>query len=306
MPFDLALGTTILVLVFAFLWWRRKREQEDPYAIDPCPNPDCVRCRRYNEVNDEALRKLSWILKELNDKSVIERVTEGVRKGRRQHGFQWRSRKPGVSPTSGQYPTVLLIPRLETSPVVTSMHKGACGVMEANVNCVLKEFLEAQNRHDGNWIENDVQLGSSPWNVLHLMNQGIWIDENLKLFSETVKLIRAMEIMDGCIFGNAFFSVVEQGTTIEPHCGPTNARHRLHLTLQTPPRTTKEPALTVREEKVHWREREAFVFDDSLTHAVEYPEGRTPEKPRIVLIVDLWHPSLSEWERRAIKDLYPA
>jgi aspartyl/asparaginyl beta-hydroxylase (cupin superfamily) len=126
--------------------------------------------------------------------------------------------------------------------------------------------------------------------------------------------------MDGCIFGNVFLSVIQPGTIIEPHCGPTNVRHRLHLTLQTPPSTVKEEnvvTLTVRGETIHWTTGKAFVFDDSLVHSVNYSSDSSTHKqqqqqqqqqrqPRIVLIVDLWHPHLLPDEQTAIRDLYPA
>ena len=34
------------------------------------------------------------------------------------------------------------------------------------------------------------------------------------------------------VFGNAFVSVLEPGSEITPHCGPTNLRVRCHLALQ--------------------------------------------------------------------------
>jgi len=64
--------------------------------------------------------------------------------------------------------------------------------------------------------------------------------------------------------------------------------------------------LTVLDEQVTWREGDVFVFDDSLTHAVDYPEKLSSTKPRVVLIVDLWHPDLTDTERKVILGLYPA
>ena len=172
-----------------------------------------------------------------------------------------------------------------------------------------------------------------PWKVLHIMNQGQWKSEAVRLFPVTTAIVQSLpSLLNKCIFGNVFFSHVQQGSGIPPHCGPTNIRHRLHLALKvvagsssatTTATTTfdSRPRLLVRETVHYWTESRAFCFDDSLRHAVEYPmnnnkssslhsssssSSTTLEKERIVLIVDLWHPDLSEAERSAVQDLYPA
>ena len=43
-----------------------------------------------------------------------------------------------------------------------------------------------------------------------------------------------------------------------------------------------------------WRAGRAIAFDDSFVHRV-WHNGTTP---RLVLIVDIWHPSLSSWKER--------
>lgn len=70
--------------------------------------------------------------------------------------------------------------------------------------------------------------------------------------------------------------------------------------------------------EVHWEVGEAFVFDDSLVHGVDYCAGaidggernrrqhKDTSSSRVVLIVDLWHPDLKMEERRLLRDLYPA
>ena len=131
--------------------------------------------------------------------------------------------------------------------------------------------------------------------------------------------------MEGCIFRNAFVSVLEPGTVIEKHCGPSNVRHRLHFALQIPKKNGDGkdcldtiPSLIVAGEKITWAEGKAFVFDDSLVHsACNPPIGNTGDQKleedsgiyseaRVVLIVDLWHPELEDTERVAITQLYPS
>jgi aspartate beta-hydroxylase len=90
---------------------------------------------------------------------------------------------------------------------------------------------------------------------------------------------------------------------IDPHCGPTNVRHRLHFPLAVP---SSGPVLTVANDKLAWNEGCCFVFDDSLVHSVQYPVDSGTNSCRVVLIVDLWHPDLTAAEREAIANLYPA
>jgi hypothetical protein len=76
--------------------------------------------------------------------------------------------------------------------------------------------------------------------------------------------------------------------------------------------------LIVANRKAEWREGECVLFDDSFVHSAEFRRGRSEgeeadagyeagalAEPRVVLIVDLWHPELSEADRRAIRTLYP-
>ena len=50
------------------------------------------------------------------------------------------------------------------------------------------------------------------------------------------------------------------------------------------------PYLRVGEEKAHWSEGKMTVFDDSFEHEVVH----TSNKTRVVLIIDIQHPELSE------------
>ena len=48
------------------------------------------------------------------------------------------------------------------------------------------------------------------------------------------------------------------------------------------------------------------MFDDSFVHSVEYPAcDEEEDRCRIVLIVDLWHPELTQAERQILCHMYP-
>ena len=90
-------------------------------------------------------------------------------------------------------------------------------------------------------------------------------------------------------FFNAKFSVLSPGAHIAPHCGPSNARLRAHVTL----RHAGGAALRVAREERAWVEGDALVFDDSFEHEVWH----NGSDPRAVLILDFWHPQLPAAER---------
>jgi aspartyl/asparaginyl beta-hydroxylase (cupin superfamily) len=87
-------------------------------------------------------------------------------------------------------------------------------------------------------------------------------------------------------------SAVTGGTHITPHCGPNNSRLRCHLGLKVPPGCS----IRVGRETRTWVENKVIIFDDSFEHEIWHEGTGT----RLVLIFDVWHPDLSDAERRAI------
>ena len=70
-------------------------------------------------------------------------------------------------------------------------------------------------------------------------------------------------------FGVVKVSVMMPGTHVWPHCGPTNARLRLHLGLQVP---SSEYMIKVRDAPPRaWKEGEVLLFDDSWEHEIWAP-----------------------------------
>ena len=85
------------------------------------------------------------------------------------------------------------------------------------------------------------------------------------------------------------------GSHVEPHCGSTNAKLRVHVPLVVPPGCR----MRVGERMVHWQEGEPVVFDDSYEHEVWTTKG----EPRCVLMFDIMHPELSEEESKMLDRL---
>jgi hypothetical protein len=164
------------------------------------------------------------------------------------------------------------------------------------------------------------------------------------LFPTTTAVLR--EIQKVAAFelpkGSMQFSILQPGTHLRPHCGPTNHKLRVHLGLVVPSasslsssspgrhqeqergqqqeqgqdkeddeeeegggaasKSRKAPANSARMrvgDVMHgWKEGGVVVFDDSFEHEVWNDDGRAP---RVVLLLDVWHPDLSEAEREVVR-----
>lgn len=92
--------------------------------------------------------------------------------------------------------------------------------------------------------------------------------------------------------GQAYVSVLQPGTHIQAHCGPTNTRLRAHVGLAVP----EDARIRLGSEMRNWREGDWLIFDDSFEHEVWNDSAHE----RAVLIIDFWHPDLTPAERWAI------
>jgi phosphoserine phosphatase len=94
------------------------------------------------------------------------------------------------------------------------------------------------------------------------------------------------------------FSALEAHTRIPPHTGSTNARLLVHLPLILP-----GPArFRVGNETRSWRMGEAWAFDDSIDHEA----WNDADALRVIMILDIWNPLLTEDEREAVTALMNA
>lgn len=137
---------------------------------------------------------------------------------------------------------------------------------------------------------------SGNWDVFLLYECGWKNEPNCGRCPVTTRLIEQHATVR-TIAGLSYFSRMSPGTRIAPHRGPTNLRVRCHLALEAP---AGDCGLRVGGEKRSWKTGECLVFDDSLEHEA----WNCTELPRLVLIVDLWHPDLSPGEIAVIKGMH--
>eukprot|EP01041_Mallomonas_annulata_P000927 gene928-1797_t len=124
------------------------------------------------------------------------------------------------------------------------------------------------------------------WNVCYLYLHGMDFETNREKCPITSAIIRDIPRQ----YNHALFSALAPHSHVTAHNGPTNKKLRCHLPLVVPPGNGCR--LRVGSEWMVLEEGKCVVFDDSFEHEAENTSGL----PRVVLIVDVWHPDLSDDE----------
>jgi aspartate beta-hydroxylase len=133
------------------------------------------------------------------------------------------------------------------------------------------------------------------WDSFELYRMGRRREENCRACLGTMAVVE--EIVGADSAGLVYFSALRPGARIRAHCGPHNLRLRCHLGLHVRPGCGMRVGTTTRT----WREGECLVFDDSFVHEV----WNTGADTRAVLLLDVWHPDLTDVEIRAFTSLSP-
>lgn len=93
---------------------------------------------------------------------------------------------------------------------------------------ILMEAESLIENHREFWSVTQVETGF--WTSFPIMKQGNVVSDTAKFCPKTMVILESLpRLMKGCVFGNAFLSLVEPGTEIETHTGPTDLRVRIHL-----------------------------------------------------------------------------
>lgn len=147
---------------------------------------------------------------------------------------------------------------------------------------------------DNKWTALD---GSLDWSACFLWEYGVRNDAVCDLCPETAAALDLAP--QNRVVGkapSAFFSILKPGAHIPPHTGVTNTRAIIHLPLVVPDGCR----FRVGGETRIWREGEAFAFDDTIEHEA----WNDSDKPRIVLIFDVWNPHLTPDEQALLAEFY--
>ncbi|XP_030829722.1 aspartyl/asparaginyl beta-hydroxylase isoform X2 [Strongylocentrotus purpuratus] len=164
--------------------------------------------------------------------------------------------------------------------------------LESNWETIRDEAL-ALLSSDGLFQKEEEKLqDTGDWKQFTLYAKGNKNQANCQQAPRTCEIIDTIPESRGCRRGQVKFSVMHPGTHVWPHCGPTNCRLRGHLGLVIP----QPVRLRVGNITRTWEEGKFFIFDDSFEHEV----WQEADRMRVILIVDLWHPDLTESDRNRL------
>jgi aspartate beta-hydroxylase len=161
-----------------------------------------------------------------------------------------------------------------------------CRDLELRSDEIREEFSRLTSRHFQEEREGIPRVGT--WNVSFLYEiGGFKNDRNAAACPVTTSIIEAHRTMRG-YGGTCYFSCLDPMTTVAAHRGSTNLRLRCHLGIEIPDRCGVRAGGEARS----WQAGRCIVFDDSFEHEAWNHSGQR----RVVLIVDFWHPGLSDDE----------
>jgi hypothetical protein len=166
--------------------------------------------------------------------------------------------------------------------------------LEAEYPEIRREILALDEGQFTREVEPIRRTGN--WNVLFFHERGRRNEEVCARCPVTSRVIGSHRTVS-TLAGLCYVSRLAPGTHITAHRGPTNLRLRCHLGIQVP---AGNCAIRVDSQTRQWKEGKCLVFDDFLRHEAWNHAARD----RIVLIVDLWHPGLTDEEVALLTGLH--
>lgn len=168
--------------------------------------------------------------------------------------------------------------------------------LEANAEIIKEEFeskLAEEKLFNADSVWQNQVMGAG-WSAIRLQRLGIWNMDNCNEFPRTYELLRRLDVPFAV--RGVCFARQAPGSGVQPHSDGRNFILTSHLGLKIPEGCWIE----VGDERREWEEGKLTTLDTSFTHAT----GNPSKDDRHVLIIDFWHPELSEAERAALEFVY--
>jgi aspartate beta-hydroxylase len=211
-----------------------------------------------------------------------------------------------VRPDPRQQPSFLYFPDLPTTPYFDralfpwiDAFEAQTPRIRAELAAVLQTERGSERVFSSEELERENLRGADAkpsWTGYYFYRHGMRRDDNCSACPATAAALDTVTLCHVREHGpEVLFSVFTAGTHLLPHRGVTNTRLVAHLPLIVP----SDCALVVGGERYVWREGEVVVFDDTYEHEAWNRGAQT----RVVLIMDVWNPYLTEVERSAVADL---
>ncbi|XP_066576333.1 aspartyl/asparaginyl beta-hydroxylase isoform X2 [Amia ocellicauda] len=169
--------------------------------------------------------------------------------------------------------------------------------LERNWKMIRDEALTIMDSESGLFAAEDENLRErGEWGQFTLWQQGKKTEKSCLKVPKTCALLDRFPEATGCRRGQIKYSVMQPGTHVWPHTGPTNCRLRMHLGLVVPREGCK---IRCANDTRFWEEGKVLVFDDSFEHEV----WQDADSYRLIFIVDVWHPELTPYQRQTLSPI---
>lgn len=133
-----------------------------------------------------------------------------------------------------------------------------------------------------------LEFESRQWRAFYLHRVGRPFPGNHERCPSTIEVLRRTPLAS-----EAMFTVLHGGGYVDPHCSDFNAKLTCHLGLVVP----DGAAIRVADETRAWAKGRCLLFDDTYEHEVWNHSDRV----RAILLLDVWHPGLTDVERAALE-----
>lgn len=170
-------------------------------------------------------------------------------------------------------------------------------MLERNWRTIRDEALDVMDQNTGLFVPEEENLREKgEWGQYTLWQQGRKVGTSCQRVPKTCSLLDRFPEATGCKRGQIKFSVMQPGTHVWPHTGPTNCRLRIHLGLVIPAQGCRIRCTNHTRE---WEEGKVLIFDDSFEHEV----WQDADSHRLIFIVDVWHPELTQYQRQTLSPI---
>lgn len=212
----------------------------------------------------------------------------------------------------------------KVSQVVSLLEKNYETILEENQSAVMgfnstttsqskRTYLEPD--YDVNKKKNDEHSGSlhdGKWDWHSYILNGEMQPKFAEACPKTSSILNELLEKDLLFFHNpfafSFFSTLHPKSKIQAHTGPMNLRLRIHLPLITPTNNKSNSSagdidkigIRCGTQKREWIPGKALVLDDSFNHEV----WNDTDEPRVLLLVDMWHPDITREEKTRISKMF--
>ena len=163
---------------------------------------------------------------------------------------------------------------------------------------IIQEEFEAKMRQNSNLFAGDSSLQNTVmgggWSAIRLQRLGVWNLENCNEFPKTYELLKELDIP--LAVRGVCFARQAPGSGVKPHSDGRNFILTSHLGITIPEGCWIEVA----NERKQWEEQRLLTLDTSFVHST----GNPTDGDRYVLIIDFWHPEITEAERAGLEFIY--